>query len=79
MTTALSSFLLTGLNHGSFSYIHLLSGGTALATPLGVWAARRHKVQLHRHVMTGLVIGGLIIAGGLTFIPGRLMWRVFFG
>ncbi len=79
MTTALSSFLITEINHGQFSYIHLLSGWTAFATPLGVWAARRHKVQMHRRLMTGLVIGGLVIAGGLTFIPGRLMWRVFFG
>jgi uncharacterized membrane protein len=29
--------------------------------------------------MTGLVVGGLVIAGLLTFIPGRLMFGVFFG
>jgi uncharacterized membrane protein len=29
--------------------------------------------------MAGLFLGGLIIAGVLTFIPGRLMWRLFFG
>ncbi len=29
--------------------------------------------------MTGLYFGALVIAGLLTFLPGRLMWRVFFG
>jgi uncharacterized membrane protein len=29
--------------------------------------------------MRGLYIGGLIIAGLLTFIPGRIMYRMFFG
>jgi uncharacterized membrane protein len=29
--------------------------------------------------MTGLFIGGLVIAGAFTFAPGRLMFRVFFG
>jgi hypothetical protein len=29
-------------------------------------------------MMTVLVVGGLFIAGAFTFVPGRLMWRVFF-
>ncbi len=29
--------------------------------------------------MTGLYVGGLIFAGTLAFLPGRLMWQVFFG
>jgi len=40
--------------------------------------ARTHRVRPHRHMMTGLVGGGLFIAGAFTFVPGRLMWRVFF-
>jgi uncharacterized membrane protein len=79
MTTALSSFLIMELNRGQLSWIHLLSGWTAFATPLGVWAARTHRVSLHRRTMTRLVVGGLLIAGLFTFVPGRLMWRVFFG
>jgi uncharacterized membrane protein len=79
MTTALSSFFIREIGHGQFSYIHILSGWVAFATPLGVWAARTHRVRLHQRVMTGLVIGGLFIAGALTFIPGRLMWNVFLG
>lgn len=78
MTTALSSFFIKDINPGRFSFIHLLSGWVAFATPLGVWAARTHRIALHQRLMTGLVIGGLIIAGAFTFIPGRLMFDVFF-
>ncbi len=79
MTTALSSFFIREISPGHFSFIHILSGWVAFAAPLGVWAARTHRVRLHQRLMTGLVVGGLFIAGALTFIPGRLMFRVFFG
>jgi uncharacterized membrane protein len=78
MTTALSSFFIRELNGGSLSAIHILSGWTALAAPLAVWAARTRRIKLHARFMTGIVIGGLFIAGALSFMPGRLMWRVFF-
>jgi hypothetical protein len=32
-----------------------------------------------RAAMMGVYFGGLIIAGALTFLPGRLMYRLFFG
>ena len=79
MTTALSSFFIREISPGHFSFIHILSGWVAFAAPLGVWAARTHRVRLHQRLMTGLVIGGLFIAGLLTFVPGRLMFSVFFG
>ena len=79
MTTALSSFFIREISQGSFSYIHILSGWVAFAAPLGVWAARTHRIRLHQRLMTGLVVGGLFIAGLLTFIPGRLMYSVLFG
>jgi uncharacterized membrane protein len=78
MTTAISSFFVRELNPGRLSYVHIIAGWVTFATPLGVWAARTHRVKMHQRVMTGLIIGGLLIAGLLTFIPGRLMWRIFF-
>ena len=78
-TTAVSSLFLRGLNGDGFSLIHLLSGWVIVALPVGVWAIRSRKVNMHRRMMTGLFVGGLLVAGGLTFIPGRLMWAVFFG
>ena len=38
-----------------------------------------HRVAAHRRAMTGMFVGGLVVAGLLTFLPGRLMWAIFFG
>lgn len=77
--TAVSSFFVTTINHGSFSVIHILSGWTLVALPLGIYAIRRRNVLGHRRAMTGLFFGGLLVAGALTFLPGRFMYQLFFG
>ncbi|MFN4091390.1 MAG: DUF2306 domain-containing protein [Brevundimonas sp.] len=77
--TAVSSLFIRQINPGSFSFIHLLSGWTIIGLPMAVYAARKHRVLAHRRAMTGMFVGGLIVAGALTFLPGRLMWGVFFG
>jgi uncharacterized membrane protein len=79
MTAAVSSLFIRMINHGHFSFIHLLSGWTILALPMGVAFARRHRVKLHARTMTGLFTGGLVLAGLLAFMPGRLMWEMVFG
>lgn len=79
MTAAVSSLFIRLINHGHFSFIHLLSGWTILALPMGVAFARGHKVRLHARLMTGVFTGGLVLAGLLAFAPGRLMWQLFFG
>ncbi|MDO8798909.1 DUF2306 domain-containing protein [Phenylobacterium sp.] len=73
-----SSIFITGVNGDRWSFIHLITGWTLIALPLAVIAARRHDVQRHRRAMMGMFYGGLIIAGALTFIPGRTLWNVFF-
>ena len=81
-TTAISSFFIHAINPAGpagLSLIHLLSGWTVVGLPMAVYAARRHRVQTHRRAMTSMFVGGLIVAGMLTFMPGRLMWAVFFG
>ncbi|MCA8886105.1 MAG: DUF2306 domain-containing protein [Hyphomonadaceae bacterium] len=78
-STAISSLWITGLNGDSWSLVHLLSGWTIIALPMGVWAIRNRKVQIHRRAMTGMFVGGLLVAGALTFIPGRIMFETFFG
>ncbi|MFN3878570.1 MAG: DUF2306 domain-containing protein [Brevundimonas sp.] len=81
-TTAISSFFIHRLNPGGpggFSLIHLLSGWTVVALPMAVHAARRHRIADHRRAMMGMFVGGLIVAGAFTFLPGRLMWAIFFG
>lgn len=76
---AISSLFIRQLNHGAFSLIHMLSGWTLVVLPMAVYAARRGEIAKHRARMTGLFIGGLLIAGTLAFMPGRLMWRLFLG
>lgn len=78
-TTAVSSVLLLTISGYGLSIIHGLSAFVMVMLPLGVLAIRRGDVQAHRRTMTGLFMGGLVIAGVLTLLPGRLMWRVFFG
>ncbi|HAY06976.1 MAG TPA: hypothetical protein DCY26_10020 [Hyphomonas sp.] len=76
--TAISSFWLTGINGNSYSFIHLLSGWTVIVLPMGLAAARRHNIALHRKEMTGIFMGGMLVAGLFSFLPGRLMWHLFF-
>ena len=44
-----------------------------------LWHVRRGNIRGHRMAMLGLYIGGLLIAGGLTLLPGRVLHRVVFG
>ncbi len=79
LTVAVSSLFIRQVNPGSFSLIHLLSGWTLIALPMALFAIRRGRVARHASGMTWTFIGGLIVAGAFTFLPGRLMWEVFFG
>lgn len=76
--TAASSFFLTEINPGRYSFIHAISAWTLVILPMGLAAARRRNIAAHRRHMTGLFIGGMAIAGLFTFLPGRLMWTLFF-
>lgn len=77
--TAVSSLFITGLNGNFYSLVHLLSGWTIIALPMAIYAIRNRKVDAHRRAMTGMFVGGLLVAGALTFIPGRVMFEMFFG
>jgi uncharacterized membrane protein len=77
--TAISSLFITGLNGGFYSFVHLLSGWTIIALPMAIYAIRNRQVEKHRRAMTGMFVGGLIVAGAFTFLPGRLMFETFFG
>lgn len=76
--TAISSFFLQSINPGSFSIIHALSAWTMIVLPMGLAAARRKNIAKHRKEMTGMFVGGLLVAGLFSFLPGRLMWHLFF-
>jgi uncharacterized membrane protein len=80
LVVALSSFLIHQIRlWGPWSPIHLLSVFTLVMLPLAVGHARRGKVASHRWAMLSLFVGGLLIAGAFTFVPGRIMHAVAFG
>jgi uncharacterized membrane protein len=77
---ALTSFWINELRLvGPFSPIHLLSVVTLVTLISSVTAARHHDIKKHKRQMRTLVFGALIIAGGFTFLPGRLMYAVVLG
>ncbi|MEZ5994304.1 MAG: DUF2306 domain-containing protein [Hyphomonadaceae bacterium] len=77
--TAVSSLFITGLSGNSYSLIHLLTGWTIIALPMGIVAIRNRRLEWHKRAMTGMFVGGLLVAGLLTFLPGRFMFQLFFG
>ena len=77
--TALSSFFILELNDGSFSPIHIVSVITLLGLASGVREARRGNREGHARTMVSVAVLGLGVAGAFTFVPGRLMWKVFIG
>jgi uncharacterized membrane protein len=82
LTVAITSFWISGHGPriaGPFGPIHLLSIFVLLMAPLALYWVRRRNIRGHAMTVIGMFIGGLVIAGGFTFIPGRLMNAVAFG
>jgi uncharacterized membrane protein len=65
------------LNH--FGFIHIFSALALISVPQAYFAARSHNIKAHKSAMIGLYVGGLIIAGGFAFMPGRLLHSLLFG
>lgn len=62
-----------------FSWIHLFVPLTLFGVVGGLVAARKHDHSGHKRAMIGLFIGGLVVAGALTFLPGRIMNQIVTG
>jgi len=77
--TAIDAFFIRSIIPGQLSPIHLLIPLTLFGVVGALWYASRHNISGHRNAMLGLYAGGIILAGALTFLPGRLMHRIFFG
>jgi len=76
--TAGSSFFITMIFQTHYSPIHALSAWTMIGLPFGIAAIRRRDVARHRKTMTGMFVGGMLVAGLFSLLPGRMMWAVFF-
>lgn len=58
---------------GHFGFIHLFSILLLYSVPTAYFAALRHDRKSHAWRMISVYVGGLLIAGGFTLMPGRLM------
>ncbi|MCY1668276.1 DUF2306 domain-containing protein [Rhizobium sp. SL86] len=79
VTTAISTFFIHSFNlFFGFSPIHILS----VLTIVNCWAAyrmaRRGNIRGHRIAVTQAYVWGILVAGGLTLLPHRIMNRVVF-
>ena len=82
ITSIAALFVHTLMPNGpffGFSPIHLFVPLTLFGVVGALYYARRHDIKAHRKSMLGVYIGGLLIAGSLTLLPGRIMHTVFFG
>src|SRR5204862_8335856 len=61
------------------SPIHVFVLITLLGVARALQGAWTHNIRAHRGAMIGTYIGGLLIAGSLAFMPGRIMHAVAFG
>jgi uncharacterized membrane protein len=72
-----SAFIREGALPGlaGFSPIHLLTLYTGVQLPRAVRHARRGEVAEHRLAMRRMYIGGCVVAGLFTLMPGRFLGR----
>ena len=76
---AVTSVVMIADLRGGVNVLHIFTAITVLSLWAGLTGIRRRDVRRHAGSMVGLYVGGLIVAGVFAFIPGRVMWNVFFG
>ncbi len=79
LITAVSSFFIHELRTwGNFSPIHLISVYVLVSLYWAIRAIRNGNVKSHKRSMQGMFVGGLVVAGGFSLMPGRVFHRVLF-
>lgn len=82
ITAFITLFMQAGVGSrflGHFGFIHLFSFSVFVTIPQAYFAAKNGNIRSHKWNMIGLYVGGLLIAGGFTFVPGRLLHTWLFG
>lgn len=80
--TSIAALFIHAVNPRGFmglSWIHLFVPLTLFGVYGAFVTARRHDIKGHRRAMIGVYVGGILIAGSLAFMPGRIMHSVVFG
>jgi uncharacterized membrane protein len=70
-TVAITSLWIPSFLH--FTWIHLFTLLVLVQLPRGLWRIRHGNVAGHARTMRGLYVGGMVIAGIFTLLPGRLL------
>jgi uncharacterized membrane protein len=63
-------------NIAGFTPIHAFTVMVAINLPRGIWFIRQGNVAAHRQTMRSMYIGGCLIAGVFTLLPGRFLGRM---
>jgi uncharacterized membrane protein len=63
---------------GHFGFIHLFCVLVLYAVPTAYFAARKGELAKHKYNMIGVYLGGILIAGAFTLMPGRLLHKWLF-
>ncbi|WP_262694363.1 DUF2306 domain-containing protein [Kordiimonas aquimaris] len=85
VVVAVSAIFIQGFEGSSmptlwgFSPIHLFVVLTLYNVPKSIIEIRRGDVAAHASSVRGLYMGGMVIAGAIAMMPGRLMWHIMFG
>jgi uncharacterized membrane protein len=66
-------------NIAGYTPIHLLTLTVAVLLPLAIWHIQRGNISGHRKTMTGLYLGGCIVAGLFALAPARFLGRAAVG
>jgi uncharacterized membrane protein len=77
--TAVSSLFIRdfGLpNLAGYTPIHLLTLATFSGIGAGLWFVARRRIGAHQRAMRGTYIGGCLVAGLFTLLPGRFLGQV---
>lgn len=80
--TSVAALFIHGINPDGpfgFSPIHAFVPLTLLGVVGALYGARNHNIVMHKGSMIGTYVGGLLIAGTLAFLPGRIMHTAVFG
>ncbi|MBA4094690.1 MAG: hypothetical protein C0489_11460 [Candidatus Accumulibacter sp.] len=77
--TAVATLFIRNVGEGGFSFIHLFSVLTLIGIPKVVTTARRGDIAAHRAHLLRLFVGAMLVAGSLSFLPGRTMALWAFG
>jgi uncharacterized membrane protein len=63
---------------GHFGFIHLFCVLVLYSVPAAYFAARKGELAKHKYNMMGVYVGGILIAGAFTLMPGRLLHKWLF-